>query len=130
MTMMSSTTIKKILLVDDSPVSRRMLKSCIPKAEQYEFYEADDGLIALETFKTKRPDVTFLDFNMPNMNGLECLAEIRKADNKAIVIMCSSEINPESLKKMLVLGALMGIKKPPTRETIQEALTKAQEVIC
>jgi len=127
--MMSSTTIKKILLVDDSPVSRRMLKSCIPKAEQYEFYEADDGLIALETFKTKRPDVTFMDFNMPNMNGMECLAEIRKADSKAIVIMCSSEINPESLKKMQALGALMGIKKPPTRETIQEALTKAQEVI-
>ena len=95
---------KKILLVDDFPVSRRILKSCVPRAEQYEFYEADDGLIALETFKIKRPDVTFLDFNMPNMNGTECLAEIRKADNKAIVIMCSSEINPESLKKCWHLG--------------------------
>ena len=101
---MSNTTIKKILLVDDSPVSRRMLKSCIPRAEQYEFYEADDGLIAMDTFKSKRPEVTFLDFNMPNMNGIGCLSEIRKDDNKAIVIMCSSEMNPESLKKCCHLG--------------------------
>ncbi len=127
---MSNTMIKKILLADDSPVSRRMLKSCIPKAEQYEFYEADDGLIALETFKIKRPDVTFLDLNMPNMTGMECLEEIRKADNKAIVIICSSEINPESMQKMLALGALMSIKKPPTRESIQVALSKAMEAIC
>lgn len=126
---MISAMIKKILLVDDSPVSRRMLKSCIPRAEQYDFFEADDGITALENFRNQKPDVTFMDFNMPNMNGMDCLAEIRNIDTKAIVIMCSSEINPESLKKMLAIGALMGIKKPPTKETIQEALMKAQEKI-
>jgi two-component system, chemotaxis family, chemotaxis protein CheY len=119
--------IKKILLVDDSAVSRRILKSCIPKAEQYEFYEAEDGVIALEAFKITRPDVTFLDISMPNMNGLECLAEIRKVDGKALVIMCSAEVNPESLKQSLSYGALMVIKKPPTRDNIQEALMKVQE---
>jgi two-component system chemotaxis response regulator CheY len=126
---MSNTAIKKILLVDDSAVSRRILKSCIPRSEQYDFFEADDGVAALDIFKSKRPDVTFMDYNMPNMNGMECLAEIRKADGKALVIMCSSEINSDFLKKMLAAGAFMGIKKPPTRENIQEALIKAQEVI-
>ena len=126
---MSGTTIEKILLVDDSPVSRRILKSCIPRPEQYEFIEADDGITALEAFRSKRPDVIFMDINMPNMDGIECLSEIRKADSKAVVILCSSEINPESLKKFLALGAMMGIKKPPTRETIQEALKKAQDAI-
>jgi two-component system, chemotaxis family, chemotaxis protein CheY len=129
MSMMDSTPIKKILLVDDSPVSRRILKSCIARAEQYEFYEADDGVGALEIFKRTRPDVTFMDISMPNMNGVECLAEIRKVDGKAIVIMCSSEINPGSLKIAISLGALTAVKKPPTKETIQEALAKAREAI-
>ena len=117
---------KKILLVDDSPVSRRILKSCIPIAEQYEFQEASDGAIALETFKRFRPDLTFMDINMPNMNGLECLAEIRKINHQAKVILCSSEINSETQSNLLALGALMGIKKPPTKEIIQEVLMKAQ----
>ena len=126
---MSNGMIKTILLVDDSPVSRRILKSCIPRAEQYEFYEADDGVVALETFKSARPDVIFMDISMTNMNGLECLAEIRKTDDRAIVIMFSSEINPETTKKSISLGALTVVRKPPTRETVQEALDKARKAI-
>jgi two-component system, chemotaxis family, chemotaxis protein CheY len=126
---MENGKIKRILLVDDSAVSRRILKSCIPRAEQYEFHEADDGIMALESFKINRPDVIFMDISMPKMNGIECLAEIHKVNGKAIVIMCSSEVNPEYLNQSLSLGALMVIKKPPTRESIQEALTKAQEVL-
>ena len=126
---MTNATIRKILIVDDSPVSGRILKSCIPKAEQYEFFYAEDGGVGLATFTNIRPDVTFMDINMPNMGGMECLAEIKKVDANAIVIMCSSEINPESLKQAMSLGALTVVKKPPTRESIQQALTKALETI-
>lgn len=115
--------------MDDSSVSRRMVKSCIQRSEQYEFFEADDGKIALDIFKKCRPQVTFMDYNMPNMNGLDCLAEIRKIDGNAVVIMCSSEINPEFQNKMLSMGALAVIKKPPTKELVQEALQKAHAAI-
>jgi two-component system chemotaxis response regulator CheY len=117
--------IKKILIVDDTPVSRRILKSCITKVEQYEFVEAGDGLDGFEMFKTERPDLTFMDINMPKMSGIECLEAIRKFDSHAIVVMCSSEINPETLKTVTSLGALSVIHKPPTRESVQDAISKA-----
>jgi two-component system chemotaxis response regulator CheY len=121
--------IKKILIVDDSPVARRILKSCIPKAEDFDFYEVEDGVQGLETFRNMRPDATFMDINMPNMSGVECLREIKKVDPDAVVIICSSETNPELLTEMMSLGALTVVKKPPTRESIQQALVKAQESI-
>ena len=126
---MDNDKIKKILLVDDSPVSRRILKSCITRAEQYEFYEADDGPMALEIFKTHRPELTFMDINMPKMNGIDCLAEIRKINGQAVVVMCSAEINPETTKQSLAKGALMVIKKPPTKEFIQEAMAKTSAAL-
>ena len=82
--------------------------------------------MALKVFRQENPDVTFMDISMPGMNGLECLTEIRKVDPKAVVIMFSALINPELEKEARALGALMAIKKPPTRESIQEALEKAE----
>ena len=117
--------IRSILIVDDSPVSRRMLKSCITRAEQYEFHEAGDGVDGHEMFKTARPDLTFMDINMPKMSGIECLEEIRKVDPRAVVVMCSSELNQASLKTVLSLGALSVINKPPTKEAVQQAISQA-----
>jgi DNA-binding NtrC family response regulator len=63
------------------------------------------------------------------MSGVECLKEIKKVDPNAIVIICSSETNPELLAETMSLGALTVINKPPTRESIQQVLTKAQKLI-
>jgi two-component system chemotaxis response regulator CheY len=111
---------KKILIVDDTAVARKILKSCIPRAEEYDFFEAEDGL----AFKTVQPDITFLDINMPNMDGMECLERIKNVAPNACVIMCSGDIQPQSLDRATALGALSIIKKPPTRESIQKALAK------
>ena len=119
--------IKKILLVDDTPVARRILKSCIPRAEDYEFHEAEDGIKGLETYRKIRPDVTFMDINMPNMDGMDCLKQIIKVIPNAVVVMCSSEVTPESIQKATSLGAFSVIKKPPTRDSVQQVLAKIQD---
>jgi two-component system chemotaxis response regulator CheY len=119
--------IKKILIVDDMPVARRILKSCIPRAEDYEFHEAEDGVIGLEAYLNIRPDVTFMDINMPNMDGMDCLEQIIKIDPKAVVVMCSSEINPESIQKATSLGAFSTIRKPPTRDSLLQVLAGVQD---
>lgn len=119
--------IKKILIVDDAPVSRRILKSCIARTEQYEFFDAGDGIEGLEVFKRERPDLTFMDINMPKMSGIECLDAIRKVDPDALVVMCSSEITPDVLKTLTSLGALSVINKPPTKESVQQAILKADD---
>ena len=119
--------IKKILIVDDTPVARRILKSCIPRAEEYEFHDADDGVKGLEAYRNIRPDITFMDINMPNMGGMDCLEQIIKVNPHAVVVMCSSEINPESIQKATSLGAFSIVKKPPTRESLQQVLAKVQD---
>ncbi|MFN3531884.1 MAG: response regulator [Candidatus Brocadia sp.] len=119
--------IKKILIIDDSPVARKILKSCIPKDLGYEIREANDGSMGVKMFKEENPDITFMDVTMPVMDGIQALEAIKKIDNNAIVIMCTADVQMQSVSKAMSFGALTLIKKPPTKEAIQEALLKAQD---
>jgi two-component system chemotaxis response regulator CheY len=121
--------IKKILLVDDSPISRKIIKSCIPKDRDYEIFEAGDGLAGLELYKQIRPDVTFMDLTMPVMDGNKATEEIIKFDRDAMIIACTADIQIKSLTNILSLGAFMVVKKPPSKETIEDALVKAETQI-
>ncbi|MBV5338896.1 MAG: response regulator [Deltaproteobacteria bacterium] len=121
--------IKKILLVDDSPISRRMMKSCIPKDRGYELFEACDGLAGFEAYKEIRPDVTFMDLTMPVMDGSEATGKIREFNPEAVVIVCTADIQIKSITNALNQGALMVMKKPPSKETVEDALLKADEHI-
>jgi two-component system, chemotaxis family, chemotaxis protein CheY len=115
----------KILVVDDSMVARMCLQSCIPPDEGHEVAEAADGLSGLETFRTMQPDVTFLDLTMPVMSGTEMLAEIRKDFPKAIIIICTADIQKQSLEKVTQLGAFGVLKKPPGKEAMLAELRRA-----
>ena len=117
----------KILIVDDSPISRRMLKSCISKEAGYEFYEAGDGLEGLNKYKELAPDVTFMDLTMPVMDGATSLREILKFDANALVIVSTADVQIKSITSVLEIGAFLVLKKPPTKEGILDALNKAAE---
>lgn len=119
--------INVILIVDDSPISRKMLKSCIPKDGGYVFHEAGDGQAGLEMYMKKQPDVTFLDLTMPVMDGVKALEEIKKYDKHAMVIVVTADVQVQSIARVMELGAFLVVKKPPTKENIQEALAKAEE---
>ena len=119
--------INKILIVDDSPISRKILKSCIPKDREYSFFEASNGLDGLELYKKIQPDITFMDLTMPVMDGATALDEIMKFDKNALVIVLTADVQVKSLAKVMDLGALLVVKKPPGKETIQDALSKAEE---
>ena len=119
--------LKKILIVDDSPVARKILKSCIPKEPEYEFFEACDGQNGLDKFKEILPDLTFMDITMPVMGGLECLEEIMKFNEKARIIMCTADIQIKSLERALDLGAMNILKKPPSKELVEKAMSEALE---
>ena len=67
--------IKKILIVDDSPIARKMLKSCLPKDQEYEFHEAGDGKEGFGKYMEINPDLTFMDLTMPIMTGYESIDE-------------------------------------------------------
>lgn len=118
--------IKKILIIDDSPIARRILKSSL---QEYEISEAVDGRSGIETFKTFGPHVTFLDITMPVMGGLETLEEIIKISRDAIVIMCTADIQPKSIERAKALGAMSVLNKPATKEAVHKELYKATKIL-
>ena len=116
--------VRKILIVDDSPISRRMLKSCLPKDREFEIMEAGDGLDGVEKYTSFAPDLTFMDLTMPVMDGLQALQEILKLDSDAVVVVCTADVQAQSIMRVYEVGAAHLVKKPPTKDKIFEALTK------
>ncbi len=121
--------IKKILIVDDSPISIKIIKSCIPKDMGYELYDAADGQIGVEKYKEVRPDLTFMDLTMPVMNGFQALEEILKFDQKAIVIILTADVQIKAIAKAHDLGAFSVVKKPPAKESIAAAIKEANDAL-
>ncbi|MDF1615052.1 response regulator [Desulfurivibrio dismutans] len=115
---------KKLLVVDDSPVSRSIIKKCLPKDQEFELYEASDGRQGLEKFQEVRPDATLLDLTMPVMDGFEALEEIKKIAPDAKVIVLTADIQPKAYEKVMALGAAMVIPKPPSSEALAEGFSK------
>lgn len=121
--------IKKILIVDDSPIARKMLKSCLPKDEGYEFHEAGDGREGFEKYKDLTPDVTFMDLTMPVMTGYEAIEAIINHDKNAVIIVVTADVQMKAIKTVMESGAYMVLKKPLKREDIQSALLKVKDTL-
>lgn len=95
-----------------------------------QFTFANDGVHAISRFTTDsefNPGIIFLDVNMPRMNGIECLEELRRMDRlKNIpIFMCSTSADPRIITKAKELGATDFIVKP---STIAEFATILAEV--
>lgn len=76
----------RILVVDDEPQIRRVLRSALT-AQGYEVFDAKTGEEALEAVRDKRFDLLLLDVNMPGMGGLEACREIRETSEVAIIML-------------------------------------------
>ncbi len=117
--------IKKILIVDDSPVARRMLKKCIHNIDQYEIVEAVDGQDGINKYQEFLPDITFLDLTMPVLDGYDALKQIKTIDGNAIVVILTADIQPKSLSIVMASGAYTVIKKPARAKSIEDIFMKA-----
>lgn len=121
--------IKKILIVDDSPISVKIISSCIPKDVGYELFSAADGKEAVGKYMEIKPDLTFMDLTMPVMNGFQALEEIIKFDAKAIVIILTADVQIKAVAKAHELGAFSVLKKPPSKDAIIAAIKEADEAL-
>lgn len=108
---------KTVFTVEDSQVVRGIIKQVL-QSEGFDVLEANDGKEALEIIKTKRPkvDIYILDINMPNMDGITLLGEIRKFDTTTPIVMLTTETDKSKIIKAKSLGATGWVIKPFERE--------------
>jgi len=121
--------IKRILIVDDSPVSIKILKSCIPKDRGYEFFDAADGRQGLEAFRRIRPELTFMDLTMPVMNGFDALQEIIAIDERAIVVVATADVQVRAIARAHELGAFSVLRKPPTKDNVAAVIDQVEAAL-
>lgn len=111
---------KSCLIVDDSKVIRMVAKKILQELS-FETQEAEDGKIALDICVRKLPDAILLDWNMPNMNGIDFLRELRKlpGGEQPIVVFCTTENDIEHIQEAISAGANEYIMKPFDSEIMQ-----------
>ncbi len=103
----------RILVVDDSRVVRRIARRILEQAG-FDVDEACDGAEALQHVRRQRPDAVLLDWNMPIMNGIECLHALRAefGAEEPSVILCTTENEPDFIVSAMAAGAQEYIMKP------------------
>lgn len=99
-------------IVDDSKLSRKILRNILEKAGYAVIAEATDGEEGIAVYMQYKPDILTLDITMPNMDGIEALREIMSVDKKARVIMISAAGQQQKIIEALKLGAEKFITKP------------------
>ena len=118
--------ISKILIVDDSPLARKMLKNSIPKDKGYEIFEATNGQEGVTKYQELKPDLVFMDLTMPVLDGYKATAKIMELDKNAIIIVTTADIQPKSISNVMELGAFTLLKKPAKAESIIDAIEKVE----
>ena len=116
-----------ILLVDDEAHVRKFVGLILKFLGVGKIFEAANGLEALAIYERDRPDLVLLDINMPFMDGLETLRELKKIDPACVVIMLTSLANRKSVEDSLAMGAANYIRKDTPKEEIADALTETIE---
>jgi two-component system chemotaxis response regulator CheY len=114
----------RTLIVDDSSVMRKIVERSLRLAglEPLVVFEAGSGSEGLELLKTQQVDLILSDINMPSMDGLEFLRQLR-AKNLAPgvpVVMITTESSIEFVQQAIQAGAQGYIRKPFTAEQVKE----------
>jgi two-component system chemotaxis response regulator CheY len=112
----------RFLVVDDFSTMRRIVRNLLKESGFADCDEAEDGVVALQKLRTTNFDFVVSDINMPNMNGFQLLAEIKKDEKlKHIpVLMVTAEARKEDIVLAAQQGAAGYIVKPFTKATLED----------
>jgi two-component system chemotaxis response regulator CheY len=114
-----------ILVVDDSKTMRMIVLRAIRQAGFRDLMvgEAENGAIALKKLRDEQPRIILSDWNMPEMNGLDFLKQVRAEQNQVPFGFITSEASAGMKDIALSAGAMFLITKPFSPEDVQEALS-------
>jgi two-component system, chemotaxis family, chemotaxis protein CheY len=101
-----------VLIVDDAPFIRDILRRILERSGHTVIGEAEDGVQAVAMSLEMRPDLVIMDIVMPNMTGVQATKEILANLPETKVIACSTIDQDNMLMKVMEAGAVEYIKKP------------------
>lgn len=116
---------KKVLVVDDSPTMRNMLKAAMQE-QGFDVEMAEDGLDAIKVSAEKKWDLVITDINMPNMDGIELIRELRKTEQCKFtpILVITTEGGDNAKKAGKDAGASGWMTKPFSPDTLAKAVKK------
>lgn len=109
-----------VLIVDDSKMSRKILRTVLEKEGYQVIGEAVDGIEGVEEYKKYRPNIVTLDVTMPRMDGVEALRQIMEFDPSAKAIIITAAGQQKRIIEALKIGAKKFITKPFDEKDILE----------
>ncbi len=119
----------RILIVDDSRLARRMLRTILEQAG-YDVREAENGLSALELYALERPDLVLLDMLMADMNGIEVLARLLEVDPQARVIVATADVQDSTREMTEAAGSCGFVQKPFVPDEVLSTVKESLEGGC
>jgi len=114
---------KKILIVDDEPIQRKIFQRMLRQAG-YGVFEAEKAQNVIETIKHHEINLVMVEITLPGINGLECMKMIKKQLKSTPVIMLSSYIDGNIAKDSIKMGADGYLAKPFKKRDLLNAVGK------
>ena len=113
-----------VLIVDDSSTMRKIISRSLRQAGLVvdDIYEAGDGIEGLSVLGEKTVGLILSDINMPNMDGLEFIKQVRAGGKTMPIVMITTDGGEDVLKEAMTNGASDSIKKPFTPDQLNEKL--------
>lgn len=117
----------RVLVVDDSGMSRKVLKNILEEEGYSVVAEASDGAEGVLAYKQCNPDLVTLDITMPNMDGTQALKQIMDFDREAKVIMITAAGQQHKIIEALKVGAEKFVTKPFEKEEVLKAVRETMK---
>lgn len=111
----------KVLVVDDEAHIRKFVSMMLQSLGEPVVLQAASGTEALQVYEREKPNLVLLDVNMPRVDGLQTLRNLKRIDPKCSVFMLTSLVNRQTVEECLQLGALGYLRKdnPPDEMMVQ-----------
>jgi two-component system, chemotaxis family, chemotaxis protein CheY len=116
----------KILIVDDSKLSRSFVKKILQEKD-HTFFEARDGSEAIDLYSKNSPDMVLLDLTMPGIKGLDVLTKMVQINDKAQIVIATADVQDLTRREAKKLGAAGYITKPFQAEELRQIVEKFGE---
>ena len=112
----------RALIVDDDPVLRDILRKMVASEGVTDVTEAHSGTQGLELWRKQKPNIIFLDVQLPDMSGLDILKKIREQDQRVYIVVVTGHVSVNTVQEIVQFKADQYIVKPLDQQRIHQSI--------